>query len=185
MLTISEQNMSKPRYLVISPSWLGDLIMAQSLFMEIKRQEPNCILDIYAPEYTMPILDRMPELDAKIVNPFAHGAFNLKQRYQEGKKLRLNHYDKVFVLPNSLKSALIAFFAKIPQRIGFKGESRYFILNKLRTNKQDFPLIEDNSSRKVGQIFRRFSHQARRAKFSPEQMNTCHRDFQALEKHLP
>lgn len=141
MLTISEQNMSKPRYLVISPSWLGDLIMAQSLFMEIKHQEPNCILDIYAPEYTMPILDRMPELDAKIVNPFAHGAFNLKQRYQEGKKLRLNHYEKVFVLPNSLKSALIAFFAKIPQRIGFKGESRYFILNNLRTNKQDFPLM--------------------------------------------
>ena len=49
MLTISEQNMSKPRYLVISPSWLGDLIMAQSLFMEIKRQEPNFILDIYSP----------------------------------------------------------------------------------------------------------------------------------------
>ena len=136
---MTDKNSSK--YLIISPSWLGDLIMSQSLLKALKQAEPNCTIDVYAPAYTMPILDRMPEVDHKIINPFDHGQFNLKQRYLEGRKLRSYNYDKVFVLPNSLKSALIALFAKIPQRIGFKGESRYFILNNIRTNKHDFPLM--------------------------------------------
>ena len=130
---------SPKKYLIISPSWLGDLIMAQSLFKTLKHNEPDCIIDIYAPKYTMPILDRMPELNKKLINPFEHGSFDLKRRYKEGVKLRSGHYDSVFVLPNSLKSALIALFAKIKDRRGFKGESRYFILNNMRNNKNDYP----------------------------------------------
>lgn len=115
--------------------------MSQSLYKTLKKLEPDCVIDIYAPGYTMPILERMEEIDGKIVNPFAHGSFLLKERYREGKKLREGCYDKVFVLPNSLKSALIGLFAKIKVRRGFKGESRYFILNDMRKNKRDFPLM--------------------------------------------
>lgn len=129
------------RYLIISPSWLGDLIMSQSLLKMLKKLDPNCSIDVYAPKYTMPILDRMEEIDHKLINPFGHGAFDLKKRFEEGKKLREGHYDCVMVLPNSLKSGLIALFAKIPDRRGFKGESRYFILNNMRTNKNDFPYM--------------------------------------------
>lgn len=113
--------------------------MSQSLLKILKSQDPQCIIDVYAPAYTLPILKRMPEVDNYIINPFAHGTFNLKQRFLEGKKLQKYNYNCVFVLPNSLKSALIAFFARIPDRRGFKGESRYFILNNMRTNKDDFP----------------------------------------------
>ncbi len=129
------------KYLIISPSWLGDLIMSQSLYKALKSQDPNCIIDIYAPAYTMPILDRMPEISKKIVNPFEHGAFNFRQRYAEGRKLRDEHYDSVFILPNSLKSAFVGFFANIADRRGFKGESRYILINNMRTNKNDFPLM--------------------------------------------
>ncbi len=129
------------KYLIISPSWLGDLIMSQSLYKMLKKQDPTCLIDIYAPGYTMPLLDRMPELNEKIVNPFDHGAFNLKARYAEGKKLRNGNYDSVFILPNSLKSALIGLFAKIKDRRGFKGESRYFVINNMRNNKTDFPYM--------------------------------------------
>ncbi len=115
--------------------------MSQSLYKALKEQEPECIIDIYAPAYTMPILERMPEISGKIINPFEHGAFNLAKRYAEGKKLRDGQYDSVFVLPNSMKSALIGLFAKIKDRRGFKGESRYIVLNNMRTNKQDFPLM--------------------------------------------
>lgn len=129
------------KYLIISPSWLGDLIMSQSLYKMLKKQDPTCLIDIYAPGYTMPLLDRMPELNEKIVNPFDHGAFNLKARFLEGKKLRRGNYDSVFILPNSLKSALIGLFAKIKDRRGFKGESRYFVINNMRSNKTDFPYM--------------------------------------------
>ncbi len=129
------------KYLIIAPSWLGDLIMSQSLLKELKKQDPNCTIDVYAPKYTMPILDRMEEISGKLINPFDHGTFDLKERFKEGRKLAKNNYDTVIVLPNSLKSALIALFSKVKDRRGFKGESRYFILNNMRCNKNDFPLM--------------------------------------------
>ena len=127
------------KVLVISPSWLGDLIMSQSLLKTLKQLNPGISIDVYAPGYTHPIVSRMPEVDRFIENPFAHGELNLIKRYKEGKNLAKNNYDCIFVLPNSLKSALIAFFAGASDRRGFKGESRYILLNNMRCNKQDFP----------------------------------------------
>ena len=127
--------------LIIAPSWLGDLIMAQSLFKDLKKQDPSSTLTVYAPEYMMPILARMKEVDDRIVNPFAHGEFNLTARWADGIRLKRYNFDRVFVLPNSFKSALPAYFAGIPERIGFKGESRYLLLNKMRKDKKAFPLM--------------------------------------------
>ena len=87
------------KILIIAPSWLGDIIMSQSLLKILKSQDPQCIIDVYAPAYTLPILKRMPEVDNYIINPFAHGALNLKQRFLEGKKLQKHNYNCVFVLP--------------------------------------------------------------------------------------
>ncbi len=127
------------KVLVIAPSWLGDLIMSHSLYQILKRREPSCQLTLYAPAYQKPIIERMQEVDDFIENPFPHGQFDLKRRFNEGRKLARKNFDLALVLPNSLKSALIPFFAGIKLRRGFKGESRYLILNDLRTNKRDFP----------------------------------------------
>lgn len=132
-----------PRILVITPSWLGDIVMMQSLLKALKKIDPKNDIDVYAPAYAKPILLRMEEIKEILINPFAHGSFALKQRFLEGCKLQKRSYDICFVLPNSFKSALIAFFAKIPDRRGFKGESRYFILNNMRSNKQDYPRMVD------------------------------------------
>ncbi|MCR5536415.1 MAG: lipopolysaccharide heptosyltransferase II [Succinivibrio sp.] len=128
-------------FLVILPSWLGDIIMAQSLLQTLKHDYPSCHIDVYTPAYALPLLERMAQIDGKIINPFGHGQLRLLQRFKEGRMLARHHYDTVFVLPNSLKSALVPFFAGIKERRGFKGESRYLLLNRMRTNKQDFPMM--------------------------------------------
>lgn len=113
--------------------------MSQSLMKALKKQDPSCHIDVYAPAYALPVLDRMPEADCKLVNPFAHGELSLKKRFSEGRRLARNNYDTAFILPNSLKSALVPFFAGIPDRRGFKGESRYLLINHMRNNPKDFP----------------------------------------------
>lgn len=126
--------------LVIGPSWVGDMMMSHALYQQLKIQNPNCQIDVMAPDWCRPLLARMPEVRNAISMPIGHGAFRLGKRYQLGKSLR-NQYDMAIVLPNSLKSAFIPLFAKIANRRGWKGESRYFFLNDLRSNKNDYPMM--------------------------------------------
>ncbi|WP_424404970.1 lipopolysaccharide heptosyltransferase II [Pasteurella sp. PK-2025] len=126
--------------LIIGPSWVGDMMMSHSLYQVLKQQYPNCEIDVMAPNWCKPLLERMPEVRNAITMPIGHGAFALGERYRLGKALR-NQYDMAIVLPNSLKSAFIPFFARIPRRRGWKGESRYIFLNDLRTNKKDYPMM--------------------------------------------
>ncbi|MBT3504783.1 MAG: lipopolysaccharide heptosyltransferase II [Piscirickettsiaceae bacterium] len=130
------------KILIIGPSWIGDMVMAQSLFMALKAERENCVIDVLALAWTKPLLDRMPEVNQAIPMPISHGVFGLKMRRTLGKQLQATHYDQAIVLPNSWKSALIPWFAKIPLRTGWKGEARYGLLNDIRTlDKLALPLM--------------------------------------------
>ena len=120
------------KILVIGPSWVGDCMLMQPMLMRLQQRHPGCLIDVLAPPWTVVLLDAMPEVHQVIVNPFPHGALHLKARYRLGKQLRAAHYDQAIVLPNSLKSALVPFFARIPLRTGFVGEMRYGLLNDAR-----------------------------------------------------
>lgn len=139
---MSMSETSYPKILIIGPAWVGDMVMAQTLFILIKQQNPHASIDVLAPAWSEPLLARMPEVRQSLVLPFKHGELKLRERYQLAKKLRDNHYDLAFVLPNSFKSALIPFWAKIPQRTGWRGEMRWGLLNDIRyLNKQKLPLM--------------------------------------------
>jgi len=130
------------KILIIGPSWVGDMVMAQSLFKVLRQQYPQCQIDVLAPAWSRPILERMPEVNQALDLPFGHGELNLGKRYQLGKSLRQHGYDQVIVLPNSLKSALVPWFARIPLRTGWKGEQRGLLLNDCRPlDKQLYPLM--------------------------------------------
>ncbi len=112
--------------------------MSQSLYMTLQQQHPNAIIDVIAPGWCKPILERMPQVNRAIEMPLGHGDFNLLGRREIGKSLREEQYDQAITLPRSAKSALIPWFANIPKRTGWKGETRYILLNDLRANMKDF-----------------------------------------------
>ncbi|MGB0205272.1 MAG: lipopolysaccharide heptosyltransferase II [Neptuniibacter sp.] len=128
--------------LVIGPSWVGDMLMSQSLYRHLKEQNPKREIDVLAPDWCRPVLARMPEISSAIAMPVGHGSLQWNTRKQIGKELSTKNYEQAFVLPNSLKSALIPWFAGIPVRTGWRGEMRYGLLNDLRVlDKQAFPLM--------------------------------------------
>ncbi len=120
------------KILMVGPAWVGDMVMAQSLFKLIKKNRPEALIDVLAPAWSLPLLTRMPEVNSGIIMPLTHGQFNLRERYQLGKSLRAARYDQAILLPNSFKSALIPLFANIPKRTGWRGEMRFGVLNDLR-----------------------------------------------------
>ncbi len=117
--------------LVIGPSWVGDMVMAQSLFKLIKQYRPHVAIDVLAPAWSEPLLARMPEVREALSMPIGHGALRLRERYRLGRSLR-GKYDQAIILPNSFKSALVPFWARIPLRTGYRGECRWGLLNDLR-----------------------------------------------------
>lgn len=130
------------KILIVGPAWVGDMVMAQCLFKLLKQQQPDVVIDVLAPAWSLPLLSRMPEVASAIVSPFGHGQFSLRERYRLGKSLRHKKYNQAIVLQNSFKSALIPFFAKIPLRTGWRREMRYGLLNDLRNlDKARYPLM--------------------------------------------
>jgi len=117
------------KILIVAPNWIGDALLAQPLFARLRKKFPGVVIDAVAPPWTAPVLRRMPEIDDVIEAPFDHGELALVARWRLGRRLRLRRYDQAIVLPNTFKSALVPFFASIPLRTGFVGESRYGLLN--------------------------------------------------------
>ncbi|HSH57382.1 MAG TPA: lipopolysaccharide heptosyltransferase II [Halomonas sp.] len=119
------------RILVVGPSWVGDMVMAQSLLMTLRSRHPDCTLAVMAPGWSLPILERMPEVDEALALDVAHGQFGWSVRREAARGLR-GRFDRAIVLPRSWKSALVPFLAGIPRRVGFHGEQRYGVLTERR-----------------------------------------------------
>jgi heptosyltransferase-2 len=128
------------RILIIAPSWIGDMIMAQPL-VALLRQQQDCRIDVLALPWIAPLLSRMPGVDGIVDMPVGHGRLGIGQRYRVGRSLR-GRYDQAILLSNTLKSALIPLFAGIRKRTGFVGETRYGLLNDIRKlDKQAMPRL--------------------------------------------
>lgn len=133
---------SAKKILIIGPAWVGDMVMAQTLFKLMKQRNPNVVIDVLAPEWSRALLECMPEVQLALTSPFRAGELQIRRRYQLAQQIKTHQYQQVIVLPNSFKSALIPFFSKIPQRTGWLGEMRFGLLNDIRyLNKNTLPLM--------------------------------------------
>lgn len=120
------------KILIIGPAWVGDMVLAQSLFKLLRQRAPQARLDVLAPAWTAPLLAHMPEVGEAMLLPFKHGELMMAERIRIGRRLRERAYDQAIVLPRSLKSAVVPFVARVPRRTGFRGEWRYGLLNDIR-----------------------------------------------------
>jgi heptosyltransferase II len=118
--------------LVVGPSWVGDMVMAQSLFITLAGDARTSAIDVLAPAWSLPLIRRMPQVRDAIELPAAHGELALGARWRLGRALKARRYARALVLPRSLKSALVPFFAGVPERIGYRGEMRYVVLTDAR-----------------------------------------------------
>ncbi len=116
--------------LVVAPNWIGDALMAQPLLTLLKRDDPAQCMVALAPRWVAPALAAMPEVDDVIATDLAHGALQWSARRALAKDIAAQEFDRVFILPNSFKSALIPWLAHIPERIGYRGEARYALVNR-------------------------------------------------------
>lgn len=134
-----------PSILVIGPRWVGDMVMAQSLFIALRQIHPGAAIDVMAPAWAAPLVGRMPEVRNRIDAPFSRKKLEIGMRRRIGRSLK-GRYDQAFVMQGSWKSALVPFFAGIPCRTGHRREMRYGLIN-------DIVPLPDVLKRKTAQAF--------------------------------
>lgn len=122
--------------LIIAPQWIGDAVMTEPLLRRLHARGER--LTVGALPWVAPVYRAMPQVDAVIEFPFRHGGLQLRERRAFGKQLR-GQFDTAYVLPNSLKSALLPFLAAIPRRVGYFGEARVGLLTHRLKNPRDKP----------------------------------------------
>ncbi len=138
---MAESNNPENGILVVGPSWVGDMVVAQSLLLLLRDRHPSTRLAVIAPDWSRALLSRMPEVDEIISSPFGHGEVNLSGRFRLGRQLA-GRFDWAIVLPNSFKSALVPMIAGIPRRTGWRGEFRNLLLTDCRTlDSRRYPLL--------------------------------------------
>ncbi|MHB1671907.1 MAG: lipopolysaccharide heptosyltransferase II, partial [Acidiferrobacter sp.] len=124
--------MGASRALIVGPAWVGDMVMAHSLFQLLKARDPQRALDLIAPPATLSLATRMPEIAEAMVLAIPHGRLALRERLRLGRQLRERHYTQAYVLPRSYKSALPAWASGAQRRTAYLGEARFGLINDIR-----------------------------------------------------
>jgi len=132
------------RILIVAPSWVGDAILSEPLIAVLREPLEEAGVDVLAPPWCAPIYQRMRGIRNVIENPVGHRELGLAKRRALAKTLRQNAYSRAFILPNSFKSALIPWLARIPRRIGYVGEARGMLLTDVRRlDRKAYPRLVD------------------------------------------
>jgi heptosyltransferase-2 len=130
------------KILIFSPSWVGDMVMAQTLFKVLHQQYANLTLDVISPPWPYDLLQRMPEVNKHYKIELERGKLGWQARRQLADKLKPNNYDLTITMPITWKSALIGYWCGTPKRTGFLGEMRYGLLNDRRQlDKEKLPYM--------------------------------------------
>lgn len=135
------------RALVVAPQWIGDAVMSQPLVAAL--QARGAEVTVAALPAVAPACAAMPGVREVLTLPFAHGRLDLGTRWRLGRSWR-GRFDVAYVLPNSIKSALLPFFARIPRRIGYRGEGRPLLLTNVRPNPRGRPPMVEHYAALAG-----------------------------------
>jgi heptosyltransferase-2 len=136
--------MSAERILIVAPSWVGDAILSEPLVALLREPYADPIVDVLVHSWCAPVYARMRGIRRIVENPFGHGKFDLAGRRALARTLKAQGYTRAFVLPQSWKSALVPYLARIPKRVGYVGEGRFGLLTDARPlPKKSMPRLVD------------------------------------------
>ncbi len=118
------------RALVIAPNTIGDSVMVQPLLALLRQQSPRMRLDVLCSSALAPVFRCMAEVGDVIDGP-PDSRTLWATRWRLGRALRPRRYHAAYVLPESRISALVPWFAGIRERVGYRGQSRALLLNRI------------------------------------------------------
>jgi lipopolysaccharide heptosyltransferase II len=122
---LPENTRPKPFCILIrSSNWLGDAVMSVPAVRAIKGGRPDAHVTVAVSGKLAALWKIVPEVDEIIVLP-SKSVLTAARLFR-----RKSPFDVAILFPNSLRSALEVFLARIPRRVGLTGHWRRWLLNQ-------------------------------------------------------
>ncbi len=136
-----------PRPILIIPyMWIGDFVRGHTVVRVLKQRWPNRPVDLLVTSLCAPLVDYMPGVRAGIVWDLPRGRIAAARQWRLATQLRARGYGTALVLPRTWKSAIAPALAGIPERVGFVGEARFGLINRLRWGEKTMPRFIDKNA---------------------------------------
>jgi heptosyltransferase II len=132
--------------LLVPYMWIGDFVRCHSVVKLLRERFPERPIDILATGLCAPLTDYMPEVRRAIVADLPRRRLGLGHQRELAARLRREGYGTALIMPRTWKSALAPYLAGIPERIGFFGEARFFLVNDVRYGERKLPRMIDRCS---------------------------------------
>jgi len=129
--------------LIVPYMWIGDFVRCHTVVQLLRARFPERPVDMLATTLCKPLSDYMPGLRQAIVVDLPRKSLALSQHKALADRLRAENYGSAVIMPRTWKAALAPFLAGIPQRTGFIGEARFFLLNDVRPGERKLPRMVD------------------------------------------
>ena len=138
---LSPKDLQPLRILIRSSNWLGDAIMSIPAVRAIKAGRPDVHVTVAAPARLASVWKLVPDVD--VVLPLeSKSVFRVAQLIRQQAP-----FDVSILFPNSLRSAIEVWLARIPRRFGYRGHCRSWLLNQRMRHEIHVGPLEHHSHR--------------------------------------
>src|ERR1700744_4830733 len=132
--------------LVIPYLCIADCVRRHTVAWVLKERWPNRPVDVLTTPLCAPLVDYMPGVRAGIVSDLPRSRLGLAKQWRLAAQVKARGYRTALVLPGTWKSAILPTLAGIPERVGFFGEGRFGLLNRMRWGENKLPRFIDKNA---------------------------------------
>ncbi|WP_334415070.1 MULTISPECIES: lipopolysaccharide heptosyltransferase II [unclassified Bradyrhizobium] len=132
--------------LIVPYMWIGDFVRGHTVVRVLKQRWPNRPVDLLVTPLCAPLVDYMPGVRAGIVWNLPRSRLALAKQRGLAAELRARGYGTALVLPRTWKAAIAPALAGIPERVGFFGEARFGLINRMRWGEKALPRFIDKNA---------------------------------------
>lgn len=114
------------KILVRATNWVGDAVMSLPALRSLRQRFPQARISILARPWVADLYRREPFCDELL--PYTPRT--VAEKWAMARALRPHEFDTAILLQNAFEAAAIAYFAGIPERIGYARDGRGFLLTR-------------------------------------------------------
>lgn len=132
--------------LIIQTAFPGDIILTTPLIQGTRHVFPEANIDFLTIPACTNLIETQPEIRQVLVFAKHQQHKSPAQLWRFARHLKKNHYDLALIPHRSIRSAMLAFTAKIPIRIGFDTSAGSFLMTHKIKYRNDWHEVERNLS---------------------------------------